>query len=128
MGDKGVKAIAVRGTKDINVARPIEFMTLCKEVMDYIQFRNENPVQGVHVILAGLGSPQEMKIHDEKWHTENFMWGNSRVRRKDFWTEEVAKEWRADSGWYAETANQLLQLPHDMRGNHLHRRDFRPTC
>jgi benzoyl-CoA reductase subunit BamB len=44
-------------------------------------------------ILAGLGSPQEMKIHDEKWHTESFMWGNSRVRRKDFWTEEIAKEW-----------------------------------
>jgi aldehyde:ferredoxin oxidoreductase len=21
------------------------------------------------------------------------MWGNSRVRRKDFWTEEIAKEW-----------------------------------
>jgi aldehyde:ferredoxin oxidoreductase len=44
-------------------------------------------------ILAGLGSPQEMKVHDEKWHTENFMWGNSRLRRKDFWTDEIAREW-----------------------------------
>jgi hypothetical protein len=44
-------------------------------------------------ILAGLGSPQEMKVHDEKWHTENFMWGNSRTRRKDFWNDEVAKAW-----------------------------------
>ena len=44
-------------------------------------------------IFAGLGSPQEMKVHDEKWHTENFMWGNSRVRRKDFWNEEIEKEW-----------------------------------
>ena len=26
MGDKGIKAIAVRGTKDINIARPDEFM------------------------------------------------------------------------------------------------------
>jgi aldehyde:ferredoxin oxidoreductase len=26
MGDKGLKAIAVRGTKDINIARPAEFM------------------------------------------------------------------------------------------------------
>ena len=26
MGDKGVKAIAVRGTKDVNIARPAEFM------------------------------------------------------------------------------------------------------
>ncbi len=93
MGDKGVKAIAVRGTKDLNVARPEEFMRLCKEVLDYIKFRNENPIPGVMPILAGLGSPQEMAVHDEKWHTENFMWGNSRTRRKDFWNEDVAGEW-----------------------------------
>ena len=93
MGDKGVKAIAIRGTKDIQVARPAEFMQLCKEVLDYIKFREENPIPGVIPILAVLGSPQEMAIHDEKWHTENFSWGNSRVRRKGFWTEEVAKSW-----------------------------------
>lgn len=93
MGDKGVKAIVVRGTQDINVARPAQFMELCNEVLDYIKFRNENPIPGVMPILAGLGSPQEMAIHDEKWHTENFMWGNSRVRRKGFWTEEIANEW-----------------------------------
>ncbi|MFH1982873.1 MAG: aldehyde ferredoxin oxidoreductase N-terminal domain-containing protein [Pseudomonadota bacterium] len=93
MGDKGVKAIVVRGTKDVNIARPAEFLELCKEVLDYIQFRNENPIPGVMPILAGLGSPQEMKVHDEKWHTENFMWGNSRERRKDFWNQEIAAEW-----------------------------------
>jgi benzoyl-CoA reductase subunit BamB len=93
MGDKGVKAIAVRGTKDINVARPEEFMQLCNEVLQYIKFRNENPIPGVMPILAGLGSPQEMAVHDEKWHTENFMWGNSRTRRKDFWNEDIAKNW-----------------------------------
>jgi benzoyl-CoA reductase subunit BamB len=93
MGDKGLKAIVVRGTKDINVARPAEFHGLCSEVLQYIKKRENNPIPGVMPILAGLGSPQEMKIHDEKWHTESFMWGNSRVRRKDFWTEEVAKEW-----------------------------------
>jgi len=93
MGDKGLKAIAVRGTKDINVARPAEFMELCNEVLKYIKFRNENPIEGVMPILAGLGSPQEMAVHDEKWHTENFMWGNSRVRRKDFWNKEVAEKW-----------------------------------
>jgi benzoyl-CoA reductase subunit BamB len=32
MGDKGVKAIVVRGTKDVNIARPVEFMELCNEV------------------------------------------------------------------------------------------------
>jgi benzoyl-CoA reductase subunit BamB len=93
MGDKGLKAIAVRGTGDVNVARPAEFIELCNEVLEYIRFREENPIPGVMPILAGLGSPQEMKIHDEKWHTESFAWGNSRHRLRDYWTEEVAKEW-----------------------------------
>ena len=93
MGDKKVKAIVVRGTQDIHLARPAEFMQLCNEVMEYIKFRNANPIPGVMPILAGLGSPQEMKVHDEKWHTENFMWGNSRERRKGFWNDEVARAW-----------------------------------
>jgi len=93
MGDKGLKAIAVRGTKDVNIAQPAEFMELCNEVLKYIKQREKNPIPGVMPILAGLGSPQEMKVHDEKWHTENFMWGNSRTRRKDFWNEEVEKKW-----------------------------------
>jgi benzoyl-CoA reductase subunit BamB len=46
MGDKGLKAIAVRGTKDINVARPAQFMELCNEVLEYIKFRNANPIEG----------------------------------------------------------------------------------
>ena len=94
MGDKGIKAIAVRGTKDINIARPAEFMELCNEVLKYIKVREENPIPGVMPILAGLGSPQEMKLYDEKWHTTSFMWGNSRTRRKDFWNKEIEKKWR----------------------------------
>jgi benzoyl-CoA reductase subunit BamB len=93
MGDKGVKAIAVRGTGDIYVARPAEFIELCNEVLEYIEWREDNPISGVMPILAGLGSPQEMKIHDEKWHTESFRWGNSRHRIRDFWNEEVEKQW-----------------------------------
>jgi benzoyl-CoA reductase subunit BamB len=93
MGDKGLKAIVVRGTNDINVARPVEFLELCNEVMEYIKWREDNPIPGVIPILAVLGSPQEMAIHDEKWHTENFSWGNARHRRRDFWNEEIAKEW-----------------------------------
>jgi benzoyl-CoA reductase subunit BamB len=93
MGDKGVKAVVVRGTRDINIARPEEFLELCNEVLQYIKFRNENPIPGVMTILQGLGSPQEMAVHDEAWHTQNFMWGNSRVRRKDFWNEEVERDW-----------------------------------
>jgi benzoyl-CoA reductase subunit BamB len=94
MGDKGIKAIAVRGTKDINLARPDKFMELCNQVLQYIKVRDEKPVPGVMPILAGLGSPQEMKLHDEKWHTENFMWGNARKRQKDYWNKEIEKRWR----------------------------------
>ena len=94
MGDKGIKAIAVHGTKDINLARPAEFMELCNEVLKYIRAREEKPVPGVMPILAGLGSPQEMKLIDEKWHTENFSWGNARVRNKEFWTQEVEEKWK----------------------------------
>jgi len=94
MGDKGLKAIAVRGKKDLNVARPDEFIKLCNEVLKYIKFRRDNPIKGVPPILAGLGSPQEMAIYDEQWHTTNFAWGNARHRRKDFWTEETERKWR----------------------------------
>jgi benzoyl-CoA reductase subunit BamB len=94
MGDKGLKAIAVRGTNDINIARPAEFIELCNQVLAYIKVRDSHPIPGVMPILAGLGSPKEMAVHDEKWHTENFMWGNSRLRRKGFWNEEIAKSWK----------------------------------
>ena len=94
MGDKKLKAIVVRGTKDVNIAKPEEFMKICNDVLKYIKVREKNPIPGVMPILAGLGSPQEMAIHDEKWHTENFSWGNSRLRRKGFWTKEVAKQWK----------------------------------
>jgi len=94
MGDKGIKAIAVRGTKDINLARPAEFIKLCNDVLQYIKVRAPNLVPEVMPILAGLGSPQEMAFHDEKWHTENFMWGNARTRRKDFWNKEVEEKWK----------------------------------
>ena len=94
MGDKGIKAIAVRGTKDINLGRPTEFLKLCNEVLAYIKVRAPNLVPEVMPILAGLGSPQEMLHTDEKWHTENFSWGNARVRRKDFWNKEIEKKWK----------------------------------
>ncbi len=94
MGDKGLKAIAVRGTKDINLARPAEFMQLCNDVLQYIKVRAAKPIPEVMPILAGLGSPAEMAVHDEKWHTENFMWGNARTRRKDYWNKEIEEKWK----------------------------------
>ncbi len=93
MGSKRLKAIAVRGTKDLNIARPDEFWEECDKILKYIEFRRENPIKGVPPILAGLGSPQEMAINDEQWHTTSFSWGNARIRRKDFWTEETEKRW-----------------------------------
>ena len=93
MGDKNVKAIAVRGTKPINLARGPEFIELCNDVMKYIKFRNENPIPGIQPIMAGIGSPQEMKHTDEQWHAEGFAWGNARVRRPGFWTPEIAEDW-----------------------------------
>jgi benzoyl-CoA reductase subunit BamB len=94
MGDKGIKAVVVRGTKDINLARPAEFYGLSKDILQYIKVRGDNPVPGVMTILQGLGSPQEMLHVDEKWHTENFSWGNARTRRKDFWNKEIEDRWK----------------------------------
>ena len=93
MGDKKIKAIAVRGTKDINLARGDEFMQHLKEMTEYIKFRNANPIPQVMTILSGIGSPAEMKHTDEKWHSESFAWGNARKRRKDFWTKEIEQNW-----------------------------------
>jgi len=94
MGAKNLKAIAVRGTKDVNVARPEEFVERCNEVLKYIEWRREHPIKGVPLILATLGSPQELRLYDEQWHTTSFAWGHARERRPDFWNEEREREWR----------------------------------
>ncbi|MDI7261969.1 MAG: aldehyde ferredoxin oxidoreductase C-terminal domain-containing protein, partial [Thermodesulfobacteriota bacterium] len=104
MGDKGLKAIAVRGTTDVNIARPAEFMEVCNEILSFIRQRLENPIKlpdGMPIILAYLGI-QEMKLEDEEWHTTNFAWGNARLRRKDFWTKETHEKWK-------ETQEKALQ-------------------
>lgn len=94
MGDKNIKAIAVRGTKPLYLARGEEFMKVMKEITEYINFRNTNPLPGVMTILSGIGSPAEMKHVDEQWHTTSFAWGNARVRRKDFWTKDIEESWK----------------------------------
>ncbi|MFA5616661.1 MAG: aldehyde ferredoxin oxidoreductase N-terminal domain-containing protein, partial [Syntrophorhabdaceae bacterium] len=93
MGDKKIKAIVVRGTQDINLFDGEMFMKEMKDMMAYINFRNANPIPDVMTILSGIGSPQEMVHTDESWHTENFMWGNARTRRRGFWDEKIAEEW-----------------------------------
>ena len=96
MGDKKIKAVAVRGSGDIYLADGALFMEHMKEVTEYINYRNANPIPDVMTILSGIGSPQEMVHTDEKWHTENFMWGNARTRRRDFWTDEISESWTND--------------------------------
>ena len=67
MGDKKMKAIAVRGTKDVNLARMARnSWSMMKDMTEYIKFRNANPIPDVMTILSGIGSPQEMKHTDEK--------------------------------------------------------------
>ena len=102
MGSKNLKAIAVRGTKDINIANPEKMWKVCQDVLKYIKFRLDNPIPGIPGILAYIGSPQEMMLYDEKWHTTSFAWGHARYRRKDFWTEEIEKKW-------AETQRKAIE-------------------
>jgi len=93
MGDKKLKAIAVRGTKDIHIARPAEFMELRKEVWNYTKYRMENPIPETMTINQWLGCPQEMLVDVEKWHANMASWGNARRRIPDFWTDEIGKDW-----------------------------------
>ncbi len=93
MGSKNLKAIAVRGTKDLPVAKGEELWELMQDIWKYIEWRMQNPIKGVPAILQYIGSPQEMRIYDESWHTTAFAWGHARVRRKDFWNEEIEKRW-----------------------------------
>jgi aldehyde:ferredoxin oxidoreductase len=116
MGDKRVKAIAVRGTRDINIARPAEHIGLCNEVLQYIKDRASNPIKGVPPILSGLGAPQEVAIYDEEWHTTNFAWGHARRRRKDFWTREVREKWHEAQEKAVERMISCYNCPMKCRG------------
>ena len=96
MGGKGLKAIAVRGTKDVNIVRPAEVIEISNEILNFIRHRQDNPIEvpdGMPIILGYLGI-QELKLEDEEWHTTNFAWGNARHRRKDYWTKEVHEQWK----------------------------------
>lgn len=80
MGDKRLKAVVIRGTKDVNVARPAELWTLTQ------QMRVE---MGDSKDIGDWMATDE----DDSFHHNHFSWGNSRNRRKDFWSEELEKRW-----------------------------------
>lgn len=81
MGDKRVKAIAVRGTKDIHVAKPAELFELCMRM---------------HQQIGGSdGCGDWMAVdEDDSFHHDNFAWGNARTRRRGFWSKELEERWR----------------------------------
>jgi len=80
MGDKRLKAIAVRGTKDINIAYPKELFDICLPLLKEI---NESTFVGDWMAVD----------EDDSFHHNNFAWGNARVRRRDFWNEKLQKRW-----------------------------------
>jgi len=79
MGDKRLKAIAVRGTKDIYVARPAELFEICLRLRKEI---SENP---------NLGDWMAVDENDA-FHHDNFAWGNARVRRRGYWNKEIQEK------------------------------------
>ncbi len=93
MGDKRLKAIVVRGTKDVLVAQPAEFGEFCNDMLKKILERSETPIKGIPSPLDKLGSPQMMAEDDDEWHTNSFAWGNARHRIRDYWNEEIEKNW-----------------------------------
>jgi len=84
MGDKRLKAIAVRGTKDIHLARPAELIEICLGLRKKIY---ENPK---------CGDPMAHE-DDETFHVDNFAWGNARERIRGYWNKEREKKWKAIS-------------------------------
>ncbi|MBI2917746.1 MAG: aldehyde dehydrogenase [Chloroflexi bacterium] len=86
MGDKRLKAIAVRGTKDIVVARPAELFDYCTKMMNRWRERPE---------YRGRFSLSKGDVEEyESFHLNNFAWGNARERIRDYWNDERRKEWR----------------------------------
>ena len=80
MGDKRLKAIAVRGTKDVNVAKPAELFEICMEM---------------HKKIGGSDGCGDWMAYDEddSFHHNHFSWGNARVRRLNFWSDELQERW-----------------------------------
>lgn len=83
MGDKGLKAIAVRGTKDINIARPPELFELCTRMYKEVHDNGR----------CGDGFAYVDEEFGVRWHLDNFAWGNARTRRPGYWTPELGEKY-----------------------------------
>jgi aldehyde:ferredoxin oxidoreductase len=81
MGAKKLKAIAIRGTKDVYLAHPAEAWEMCSRLRKEL---DANPNIGDWMATD----------EDDSFHHNNFSWGNARVRRKTFWSEKLEERWR----------------------------------
>ena len=80
MGDKRLKAIAVRGTKDLNIARPLELFDICLPLIKEI---SESSNVGDWMAVDD----------DDGFHHNNFAWGNARTRRRGYWNKKIERRW-----------------------------------
>ncbi len=76
-----MKAIAVRGTKDVNLAHPAELWEMCSRLRKEL---DANPNVGDWMAVD----------EDDSFHHNNFSWGNARIRRKTFWSATLEERWR----------------------------------
>jgi aldehyde:ferredoxin oxidoreductase len=81
MGAKNLKAIAIRGTKDVYIAHPEKAWEMCSRLRKEL---DANPNIGDWMAVD----------EDDSFHHNNFSWGNARVRRKTFWSNELEERWR----------------------------------
>lgn len=100
MGSKRLKAIAVRGTKDINVAQPAELWEMCNKKYQEI-YDNKN-----------CGDPMAHD-HNESFHVDNFAWGNARTRRQGYWNKEREEKWVAKWKQVRTRDNGCYNCPKD---------------
>ncbi len=80
MGEKRLKAIAVRGTKELNIAKGPELFEACLRM-------RKGAFDDTHI-----GDWMAVDENDS-FHHNNFAWGNARTRRKDFWNPELQERW-----------------------------------
>ena len=86
MGDKGLKAIAVRGTRDIHVAQPEQLFELCKRMHQEIY---DNPHCG-DILL---------REDDDSYHVRHPAWSEAPGQVRAFCSKELQEAWevRVDS-------------------------------
>ena len=81
MGDKRLKAIAVRGTKDFQVAHPEECFNVC---LKHSQDIGTSPLNGDLMAIEW----------NDAFHHDNFAWGNARVRQRGYWSQALEDRWK----------------------------------